>query len=70
MRITAFDPNQTLKKTTMEGLGVNALLVGLSGMLEPTRLMTTIRVAMCPMNDAAFGVPLIHTVERNGVARL
>jgi hypothetical protein len=40
-------------------------LVGVSGVLEPTRLMATTWISMRPMYYAAFGVPLEHTVERD-----
>jgi len=45
------------------------LLVSLSSVLEPTRLMATTWISMRPMDYAAFGVPLIHAVERDGVTR-
>ena len=45
-------------------------LVGLSGVLEPTRLMATTWISMRPMYDAAFVVPLEHAVERDGVTSL
>ena len=44
-------------------------LVGLSGVLEPTRLMATTWITMRPMYYAALGVPLEHAVERDGVTR-
>ena len=47
-----------------------SLLVGLAGVLEPTRLVAPTRVSMRPMYDAAFGVPFVHTVERDGVTGL
>ena len=46
------------------------LLVGLSGVLEPTGLMATASVSMGPMDYAAFIVPLEDAVESDGVTHL
>lgn len=47
-----------------------ALLVDATGVLQPTRLMATVRVSVGPVDEAAFCVPLVHTTESDGVACL
>ena len=47
-----------------------ALLIGSSGVLQPTRLMPITWVVMCPVNHSTLGVPLVHAIESDGVAQL
>lgn len=44
------------------------LLVSLAIMLNPARLMTFARVAVCPVNHAPFGVPFILAAEGDNIA--
>ena len=37
-------------------------------MPEPAWLVTLARVAVCPVNHTAFGVPLVHAAERHSIA--
>ena len=37
-------------------------------MPEPTNFMATGRIVVSPVNHAAFRVPFIHTIERNGIS--
>ena len=44
------------------------LLVGLTSMPEPTDFMASDGIVVGPVNNAAFRVPFIYTIERNGIS--
>ena len=46
------------------------LLIALSLMLQPTAHMSTARVMMRPMDDAAFMVPFVFTIKLHSVTAL